>query len=385
MGISAPSEENADENDLLIGPSNASSPRRNQRAVRCAIVAAACAAIMGAAILLSGSTAVSEGDVPDTLLAQDGLIGGNLDAPLDDDDEAPVGTAAAAAVPAAERAAAAADAAAAAEAVAAARTSDRATHGPNATTPAADTLVVVGVGDIMMLGYPPKTAGAMTAVAKNGGRFRALVHYLSPLLLRADHVFATVEGTLGSDLQEGSGPRKFKATAHCTSAKCDKINSYTWGNFVLNSAGNQKHPLKHIGFHYPAWMARDLYEAGVTVGATADNHAYDRREKGIDSTLNALKAAGIVGVGTSSKAEAKEIKKAAFKSGAIRPPGAPGPDASPWYKITTAWARAAPRDALPPVETFRRAHFHTFRVGGAQTLTGPSTPQIRSQRLCIRG
>ena len=27
-------------------------------------------------------------------------------------------------------------------------------------------------------------------------------------------------------------------------------------------------------------------------------------------------------------------------------------------------------------------HFRTFRVGGAQTLTGPSAPQIGSQRLC---
>ena len=35
--------------------------------------------------------------------------------------------------------------------------------------------------------------------------------------------------------------------------------------------------------------------------------------------------------------------------------------------------------------TVSLSHFYTFRVGAQQTRTGHSTPQIGSQRLCIRG
>ena len=164
--------------------------------------------------------------------------------------------------------------------------------------------------------------------------FRPLLHYLSPLLLRADHVIATVpEGTFGTVLTR----RKFKASSKC----CDRMNSYTWGNFARGADGQRRHPLRHIGFHYPGWAARDFYAAGVTVGATADNHSFDRHERGVDSTLKALAAAGIVGVGTSGKKEAAAMKK----SGALRPDSTA--DASPWYKITTTTPRGAAPGARP--------------------------------------
>ena len=85
--------------------------------------------------------------------------------------------------------------------------------------------------------------------------------------------------------------------------------------FLRGTDGKQRQPPQSLGYHYPGWAARDFYDAGVTVGATADNHSLDRHEKGVDSTLKALAAAGIVGVGTSPKREAAEMKK----GGALRP------------------------------------------------------------------
>ena len=76
----------------------------------------------------------------------------------------------------------------------------------------------------------------------------------------------------------------------------------------------------------------------MTIGATADNHSFDRHKKGIDATLKALATAGIVGIGTSGKAEAAAMKK----GGALRP-NSNTADASPWQDHGDAAARRGTR------------------------------------------
>ena len=204
-------------------------------------------------------------------------------------------------------------------------------------------LVVIGGGDLMMLSRAPQHTqpagasaqhwpeGTLPQVARHDGHFRPLLHYLSPLLWRADHVFANVEGTFGTNPS-----RHFVATWTC----CAEINTYT-GTFSAHDAEGA--PLTDygrpvsLGYHYPAAAAVDFARAGVTVGATANNHAFDRSAKGVSATLDALGRAGIAGVGTSRAADDVGNTWALLED--TKAPRLP--DVTPWYTITESVPRGA--------------------------------------------
>lgn len=126
--------------------------------------------------------------------------------------------------------------------------------------PAPPEITLVATGDIMM------HADVKEAAARQG--FPALWADLSPIWKGADVAFANLETP------------------------------------VAPSSGR---PGKPYQFNAPAALPGELKAAGLEVLSTANNHAFDQGPKGVVETLQRLREAGLVAIGTgATKAEAEQ-------------------------------------------------------------------------------
>jgi poly-gamma-glutamate capsule biosynthesis protein CapA/YwtB (metallophosphatase superfamily) len=128
---------------------------------------------------------------------------------------------------------------------------------PMGTNARADTVTVIGVGDIMMgTNYPEDK------LPPDGGNF--LMEGIAPVLRDADLTFGNLEGTL---LNEGGTPKTCKDPKVC------------------------------YAFRTPTAYVRHLLEAGFDMVSVANNHAGDMGDEGRASTMNTLIDAGILHAG----------------------------------------------------------------------------------------
>lgn len=77
-----------------------------------------------------------------------------------------------------------------------------------------------------------------------------------------------------------------------------KAADLTFGNLETSLAGEDMAYSGYPAFNSPRSLAGDLRSAGFDVVQTANNHCMDRREKGLQRTLQALDAEGLRHVGT---------------------------------------------------------------------------------------
>lgn len=121
----------------------------------------------------------------------------------------------------------------------------------------ADTITVIGVGDIMMgTNYPEDR------LPPDDGAF--LMHNVAHILRNADVTFGNLEGTL---LDEGGDPKKCNNPKVC------------------------------YAFRSPVRYVKNLTDAGFDMMSLANNHAGDMGDEGRDTTMATLINAGILHAG----------------------------------------------------------------------------------------
>ncbi len=136
----------------------------------------------------------------------------------------------------------------------------------------ADTLTIIGVGDIMMgTNYPEDR------LPPDDGAF--LMRDVAHILRDADVTFGNLEGTL---LDEGGTPKRCKDPKVC------------------------------YAFRSPTRYVRNLIDAGFDMVSLANNHAGDMGAEGRDTTMEVLARAGILHAGQIS------MKTAIFVKDSIR-------------------------------------------------------------------
>src|SRR5687767_5337617 len=124
----------------------------------------------------------------------------------------------------------------------------------------ADTLTIIGVGDIMMgTNYPEDR------LPPNNGDF--LMRQVAHVLQDADVTFGNLEGTL---LDEGGTPKKCNDPKVC------------------------------YAFRSPVRYVQNLVDAGFDMMSLANNHAGDMGYEGRDTTMKVLINAGILHAGQMS-------------------------------------------------------------------------------------
>lgn len=124
--------------------------------------------------------------------------------------------------------------------------------------------VMIAVGDIMM--HMPQTESGYDA-ATDSYNFDFFFSEVAPILSQGDWVFGNLETPLGgADLRYSGYPE----------------------------------------FNAPPELADALKLAGFNILSTANNHSYDRREKGLLRTLEAVRERDILAIGTAASVEEAE-------------------------------------------------------------------------------
>ena len=135
---------------------------------------------------------------------------------------------------------------------------------PPEPEPYTNEAVMMAVGDIMM--HLPQTESGYDA-ATDSYNFDFFFTEVAPLLSQGDWVFGNLETPLGgADLRYSGYPE----------------------------------------FNAPPELADALKLAGFNILSTSNNHSYDRREKGLLRTLEAVRARDIIAIGTAASVEEAE-------------------------------------------------------------------------------
>ncbi len=135
-------------------------------------------------------------------------------------------------------------------------------------------LTIAAVGDVLL-------HGSLQARIQNSGYSRVWSRAV-PYLERADLAYANLEGPTAEGI-----------TADGRSKKTDKI----YDNSVYTG-----YPL----FNYNPKLIPALKQAGFDVVSTANNHSLDRREPGVDKSIEALRKYGMPFAGTRTRAESQK-------------------------------------------------------------------------------
>ncbi len=120
---------------------------------------------------------------------------------------------------------------------------------------------------------------------RSSGGHRTLWRRIEPALAAADITYANLEGPVAEGMRcdgriDPDPPAPTYLNATCTAAHRDGV--YT--QFPLHN--------------YPPRLLDDLTLAGVDIVSTGNNHALDRGPSGVDATLDALEARGMLHFGT---------------------------------------------------------------------------------------
>jgi len=83
------------------------------------------------------------------------------------------------------------------------------------------------------------------------------------------------------------------------------------------SAKRYRKPYRNLSFRAPPKVAKLLKDAGFTLAATANNHAWDQGDQGISDTIDHLKRAGLAHAGT-GKTRAEAFRPWVFVKQGVR-------------------------------------------------------------------
>jgi hypothetical protein len=148
-------------------------------------------------------------------------------------------------------------------------------------------VVIAATGDVLLHG---------TLQAQGLARgFDAMWADVAPLLARADVAYGNLEGPV-------AGPvNAYGARCADPGARLDEV-AYT------------SYPM----FNYHPSLAPSLARAGFDVVSTANNHALDRRELGVDETLRHVRAAGLAATGTRARGQGRGPEAAIVEASGFR-------------------------------------------------------------------
>ncbi len=130
-----------------------------------------------------------------------------------------------------------------------------------------DTLTIGAVGDVLLHG-PLQKQGFEKG-------FRSLWSDVEPWMQSTDVFYANLEGPAASAIKPGG-------------KEAEKDPGY-FNGFIYSG---------YPQFNYPSFVIGELKDSGVDILSTANNHALDRREKGLRVTLSACDKYGMPCVGT---------------------------------------------------------------------------------------
>ncbi len=145
----------------------------------------------------------------------------------------------------------------------------------HANSAPADSLTIAAVGDVLL------HAPLQKQVYGTPDGFQRLWSAVTPLLRKADLSYANLEGPAAGPLDARGKPVKDPGL---------HFDGHAYSGYPA--------------FNYNPKIAGELKRAGFSLVSTANNHAMDRASRGVDRTIEALRAADLPFTGTRTAADA---------------------------------------------------------------------------------